>query len=89
MLVLIIIVGLFALIAGKLTITKNLRLSGKNARIYGALLLVLCVPCFLFGWLLLFIIPPSIFSNVIVMTVFNLVLVLCLVIGLAIPFREK
>ena len=39
----LIIAGLYALIVGKLTITKNLRLSGKNARIYGVLLLVLCL----------------------------------------------
>ncbi len=86
----LIIAGLYALIVGKLTITKNLRLSGKNARIYGVLLLVLCIPYALFATLLLtLIVPASILANAIVARVIDLGVILIIAISLAVPFREK
>jgi hypothetical protein len=42
--VVLILFGLFALIFGKVAITNTLRLEGKKARIYGAILIVLSIP---------------------------------------------
>jgi len=87
--VLLILAGLFALIFGKITITKQLRLTGKKARIYGALLLVLSYPLLFITGLLLVplfsFMPHSSFLE----TIFQLVGMSIVAVGLAIPFRDK
>jgi len=88
--ILLIIAGLFALIFGKIVITKKLRLTGKNARIYGGLLIALSIPYAIFmGILLGSLLPTSILENNYAKPIINLVLLLVIAIGLAIPFRDK
>ncbi len=88
--VLLIIAGLYALIAGQITIIKSLRLVGKNARIYGGILIAVSIPYSLFASILLSIIlPASVLNNDYARPIINLILLVIIAVGLAIPFREK
>jgi hypothetical protein len=88
--ILLIIAGLYALIAGRITITKGLRLVGKNARIYGGVLIAISIPYLIFASILLSIIlPANVLSNDYAKPIINLILLVIIAVGLAIPFREK
>ena len=88
--VLLIIAGLFALIFGKIGITKEFHLVGKKARIYGVLLMVLAVPySYVITKVLVYLLPASLLFSSYSKPIIDLILGLAIVIGLAIPFKEK
>ena len=88
--ILLILIGLFAVIAGKISLAKDIYLTGKNARIYGSILIVLAVPFnFVTAVFLVNVLPASISSNLKVMLVVTVVLLLGIIFGVAIPFKEK
>lgn len=96
--VLLIIAGLFALIAGRITIAPKLRLAGKKARTYGMLLLILSIPYSSAVYFVMTKFFPAIstaspFNNQLFLPSLDIIIRLLLnilaVVGLAVPFREK
>ncbi len=86
---LLVLFGLFAILFGKVAITKSLRLEGKRARIYGLLLIVLTIPYgFVMSAILSPILPVALAAGrgkVIV----DMFLVLLLAVLLMLLFQEK
>lgn len=93
--ILLILFGLWAIISGKVVLTKNIRFIGKKARIYGLLLIVLSFPCsFIASYLLQLMLPASLFANPYASIIINSIFIilftfLLFAVLLAVPFREK
>lgn len=88
--VLMVLAGLWALIRGRITITRAIRLQGRQARLYGGTLLgtaLVALP--LIDRLLTPMLPTWAVGEGVAPVVVNLLLAGAIIIGLAIPFRER
>jgi hypothetical protein len=87
--ILLLILGVWALAAGKVTILSGLKLEGKEARMWGAGILVYA---FLFhGYtvtLLASILPASLLQVSIFLTVLNISLVIAIAVGMVYLIRQ-
>lgn len=87
---LLIIAGLYAIIVGRITLTRHLHLVGRKARIYGVLLIVLFIPFRLFVAIIIgLIVPKSELTNIYINHGLSLALSIIFVLLLTLPFREK
>ena len=87
---LVILAGLYAIIFKKITLTKNLSLVGKKARVYGIFLILLFIPYRIITAIIMsLIVPASVLTNVYVKHSLGLILSLIFIFLLVIPFKEK
>lgn len=85
---LMIIVGIVVLIAGKLKLTRSISLSGRRARWYGATLILTAIPfTLLFGGLLAVLLPESVLGHPVYRRVLNYAVLIGYLVLLALPFR--
>ena len=79
--------GLWALILGRITITRKLRLRGRKARLYGVTLIA---AAFVVPFLLGPLVPPTVseFGGPIGLLV-SAAVAAAVIVGLALPFRDK
>lgn len=87
---LVILAGLYAIIFKKLSLTRNLSLVEKKARIYGISLILLFIPYRIITSIIIsFIVPAAVLTNVYVKHGLGLILSLIFIFLLVIPFKEK
>ena len=87
--ILMIIVGIYALAAGKIRFTRTFQLTGQRARSYGLTLLVLAIPATLGVNLVVRpMLPAIILSNRAVLSIVNVIFLAAVMFGLAVLFRD-
>lgn len=87
--VLMMLAGLFALLAGRITISRKLSLSGRYARFYGIALLVAAIPTsIVLSVLAAVILPSSALESSTVSLIVSVIGVVAVVVGLAVPFQK-
>jgi hypothetical protein len=87
--ILMVLAGLWALAFGGITITGNLRLEGRRARLYGTTLLGVGFLLFLLGPLLQRATPSMILANDAARIALNTLITGALIVGLVFPFRAR
>lgn len=84
---LMLLAGLWALVLGRLTLSDRLRLEGRAARLYGAILVAVAGGLLLLSPILTRLLPAPLLANDAVRIGLNAVLSLLVIVGLALPFR--
>ena len=84
-----ILAGLYALIAGRIGVTRRLRISGRNARIFGVLLIVVSLLLPLVIRLLAPNLPPAFLENDAARIAGSTAILVVIFLLLAIPFRDR
>lgn len=83
------IAGVWALAKGSITITENLALAGRPARLYGVTLLGAALLLFLLSPLIARATPEALLANDAARIAVNAVISAALAIGLMMPFRAR
>lgn len=87
--ILVVLVGLLALVAGRITILRNLTLTGVNARLYGILLIILAAPAVkLISWVLQRCRIGGSLLEILLVVFVNVGAAICFLVVFALPFRQ-
>jgi hypothetical protein len=88
--ILMVIVGVYALVAAKIRFTRSFQLTGKSARRYGVALIALAIPATLAVNIVVRPLLPSIvLSNRAILAVVNVLFIGTIMLGLAALFRDR
>jgi hypothetical protein len=88
--ILMIIVGIYALAAGKIRFTRNFQLTGRRARGYGGALVALAIPATLAVNLIVRpLLPSVVLSNRAGLSIVNVLCLAVVMLGLAAFFRDR
>lgn len=86
---LMITIGLWALIAGRITLSPSIKLKGRHARVYGAFLILASIPSsIILTELFSVVLPQSILTNDVISKVLDIVVILVIVFFVAYPFKK-
>lgn len=87
--ILMMLAGLYALIAGRIAVSRTLALKGRHARIYGVVLLVSAIPVSVaLSVLVAAVLPAGVLANDTLALVINLAAVVAVVLGITVPFQR-
>jgi len=88
--ILMMIVGIYALAAAKIRFTRDFQLTGKRARSYGATLIVLAIPATIGVNLVVRpLLPSVVLSNRVILSIVNVLFLAVVMFGLAFVFRDR
>ena len=88
--ILVLLVGVYALVSPNIRVTHSFKLTGRSARLYGALLIVLAVPVsFVLNIVYRLIVPSTIRLQPLVRPVANVLFLAIFMFGLAALCRDR
>jgi hypothetical protein len=87
--IILILAGLFALIFGKIAVTRRLALHGKFARLFGVALIILAIPlAMLVSGVFSFLLPSALLENKVLIRILDLIILISAAVGLVYPFKR-